>query len=520
MDIFYLKESYEAIGFAYLWLSIFNGVGMGAKAASDKNQNPTGPLMFKQKVNNWRFKRVHYLAVLVSVAVVFGVVGWKLTHSQCIKDQCEIVGTPVVEHEYTVIRHADVNGEDLMHVQARDLTTVRKVCDLFDDCGGFNSNGWLKTKVLVHVSGPADLYVKGDQKSESHVVNTALSTQCPSDLQDGYQEMMKRMKIYVYDLMSTVKYRTLRNDGYGIERIFSEQLMQSPLRTRKPEEATFFFIPIRCSTYILQSSLEYQGIIEAKLYVSEMIANIQSTFPYWKRTNGADHFYICSHDIGAGVGTNLLKNVIALVNTADYEDPYFVPHKDISLPPKPTHGYNSLASHGKGGYGIDPKYRTILAFFAGDVTSGRVRPAMWRHFANDPDFTMIDREVAHKVYIKYLQQSKFCLVPRGREVWSPRLMDAVFYGCIPVIISDHYHLPLQGIVDWNTFSVIVPEFQILELKRILLEVSVAEVERMQEKLAVVYKKFVWNSPAQPQDAFHSAMLLLWQRRHYIRYHVR
>jgi len=33
-------------------------------------------------------------------------------------------------------------------------------------------------------------------------------------------------------------------------------------------------------------------------------------------------------------------------------------------------------------------------------------------------------------------------------------------GCIPVILSDHYHLPLQGIVNWSEFSVIVREDEV------------------------------------------------------------
>ena len=51
------------------------------------------------------------------------------------------------------------------------------------------------------------------------------------------------------------------------------------------------------------------------------------SYPFWSRSNGADHFYICAHEIGAGIGDGVLKNAIALLNTADYSDPYFIPHK-------------------------------------------------------------------------------------------------------------------------------------------------------------------------------------------------
>lgn len=457
-----------------------------------------------------------YIVGFIILLIVFFLV-WKsgqISLSQCLEQQC--AGNVVLEHTYTVTRHTDVNGEDLMHVQARDLDVVKRVCDLFEECAGFNSNGWLKTKVSMHVPGPADLYIKGAARESAR--HATIDVSYPSSsVSNDYAHMMKTMKIYIYETSVGLKHHTLRSGGYGVERMLMEQLAKSPFRTRKPEEAHFFFIPLRCSAYILGFPLEEDGIRAAKQYAGEMLAQIQSSYPYWDRANGADHFYVCAHDIGAGVGGDLLKNSIALVNTADYEDPYFTPNKDISLPPNPLHGANSLPDAGRGGANIDPKSRTILAFFAGDVTSGRIRPTLWRHFVNDPDFTIVDREVAWSVYLNYLKQSKFCLVPRGREVWSPRLMDAIFYGCVPVILSDHYHLPLQGLVDWTKFSVIVSESQIYQLKAQLRAISDTSLAAMQKQLTEVYRRFVWNNPSKPYDAFYSVMYQLWQRRNVVRY---
>ncbi len=39
-------------------------------------------------------------------------------------------------------------------------------------------------------------------------------------------------------------------------------------------------------------------------------------------------------------------------------------------------------------------------------------------------------------------------------------MDAVWFGCIPVFIADHYVPPLYDMVPWSTFSVTVPESQV------------------------------------------------------------
>jgi hypothetical protein len=64
---------------------------------------------------------------------------------------------------------------------------------------------------------------------------------------------------------------------------------------------------------------------------------------------------------------DLHKNAIGLFNTADYSDPWFVPHKDISLPHHPSHGENSLFVSGRKAREEVSVKRLILAFFAGNM---------------------------------------------------------------------------------------------------------------------------------------------------------
>ena len=59
-----------------------------------------------------------------------------------------------------------------------------------------------------------------------------------------------------------------------------------------------------------------------------------------------------------------------------------------------------------------------------------------------------------------LKTTKFCLCARGNKAWSPRLMDALWFGCIPVLIADHYIPPLTELLDWRNISVVVPESQV------------------------------------------------------------
>ena len=112
------------------------------------------------------------------------------------------------------------------------------------------------------------------------------------------------------------------------------------------------------------------GINKAASVVKEMIMDIKHRYSFWNESLGADHFYICAHDMGTEVArladSDLWKNSIGLVNTADYSEPSFIPHKDISLPPHPGRGTIDWSLIGQGGATFDPFLRTKLAFMAGN----------------------------------------------------------------------------------------------------------------------------------------------------------
>ena len=39
-------------------------------------------------------------------------------------------------------------------------------------------------------------------------------------------------------------------------------------------------------------------------------------------------------------------------------------------------------------------------------------------------------------------------------------MDALWFGCVPVIISDHYVLPLGNLLNWDDIAYRIPESQV------------------------------------------------------------
>ena len=39
-------------------------------------------------------------------------------------------------------------------------------------------------------------------------------------------------------------------------------------------------------------------------------------------------------------------------------------------------------------------------------------------------------------------------------------MDALWFGCVPVIISDRYVLPLENLLNWDDIAYRIPESQV------------------------------------------------------------
>lgn len=100
---------------------------------------------------------------------------------------------------------------------------------------------------------------------------------------------------------------------------------------------------------------------------------------------------------------DLLKNAIALVNTADSAMPGYVPHKDITLPPNVGDGCPTC-TQGSGspapGWDVVSRSRIgPLAFFAGNLGRGRVRPLAYKLLANQPGFELVDGVLASERWV-------------------------------------------------------------------------------------------------------------------------
>lgn len=112
-----------------------------------------------------------------------------------------------------------------------------------------------------------------------------------------------RLKVYVYDLPSKYNKKLLQKDPRCLTHMFAAEifmhrfLLSSPVRTRNPDEADWFYTPIYPTCDLTPTGLPLP--FKSPRMMRSAIQLISSNWPYWNRTEGADHFFVVPHDFGA-----------------------------------------------------------------------------------------------------------------------------------------------------------------------------------------------------------------------------
>ncbi|KAJ4970566.1 hypothetical protein NE237_003665 [Protea cynaroides] len=335
----------------------------------------------------------------------------------------------------------------------------------------------------------------------------------PRAFHRSYLAMEKQFKVFVYEEGEP----PLFHNGpcksiYSMEGTFIHRMeMDSQFRTRDPEKAHVFFLPfsvVMMVRFVYVPNSHDTGPIRETIL--DYVDIISTKYPFWNRSLGADHFMLACHDWGPMSSTfvpHLYKNSIrALCNANTSEG--FNPSKDVSFPE--IHLKTGLTNGLVGG--PSASRRPILAFFAGGK-HGTIRLLLLEHWKNkDEDVQVFEYLPRNMSYEEKMRKSKFCLCPSGYEVASPRIVEAIYAGCVPVLISDHYVPPFSEILNWKTFSVEVRVAEIPNLKRILMDISSRQYIKMQRRLIQVRRHFELHSPPERFDVYNMILHSVWLRR--------
>ncbi|CAK9079335.1 Probable glycosyltransferase At5g11130 [Durusdinium trenchii] len=265
--------------------------------------------------------------------------------------------------------------------------------------------------------------------------------------------MRERLRLYIYptDFHCDQRRPKNTNRGYMAEWNFYDRARKSSLRVtwriidmvQDPENASIYYIPTFTSCWRSQGRSRGEGGQQAGKRMQQMLKDVASNFPFFQRNHGQRHIWVSAHDMGkaepllVGCKQNtgpslcsdaalsltemLAKNSSALVNTADDAE-----HTKLE----------SFAACGLGGDG-----------------------GSW--FA----------------YERSLAESDLCLAPRGSRVWSPRLFEMIWFGCIPAgqILKTYLDDPKR-------------------------------LEQMRRKVFRIRKTFMWHDEDTNGDAFELALL--------------
>lgn len=298
-------------------------------------------------------------------------------------------------------------------------------------------------------------------------------------------------------------------------------MLTSPRTVTTVDADTFFYLPLFPSYWrgAVRSLPEaFDLVLQNALQQLSALSPNGSSF---KARDGRHHLYENGHDIAKPFGKTLLNMTrsSALVNSAEIPERKctssihcrFNPRLDVSLPCNANVKMSQWASHAN--LSADTP-RSYVVFYAGDIVNS-MRKRMVTSFQGIPNTRIFVRRytastTAHHISPqRYMPHSDFCLCPRGNAVWSPRLMEAIWFACIPVIVADNYWLPQGCFWDWKEMSLMIPENRSSDVAHIVLQFAVKKqwVIKARRALLRVRGFFMWHAPrATPGDAFEMTML--------------
>jgi hypothetical protein len=161
--------------------------------------------------------------------------------------------------------------------------------------------------------------------------------------------------------------------------------------------------------------------------------------------------------------------------------------------------------------------RDHFVFFAGSIKpwlpsySRGVRQYIAEHFSSRPDWYVFKRTEAlsptmRANYLDHMRRSLFCLCPEGLFAFTPRVVEAILSGCIPVVFSERIDHPFaSSAVPYASIVVHIPASAIAELPSRLAALSPEDVARRLRAIGDAAPALLYHSPPAAGDALYRAL---------------
>eukprot|EP00434_Breviolum_minutum_P036115 symbB.v1.2.031987.t1/scaffold3776.1/size50502/2 len=292
------------------------------------------------------------------------------------------------------------------------------------------------------------------------------------------------LKIFVYETDFAQK-PVMCSQGMFADEVFVHKfLQQSACRTEFPEEADVFFVPMYASCVMSKEN------IFAKEMDSIYTTLVREKLPYLE-SRGKDHVFLWSSETYAFpswskyIADSMFLSVEAVpIECTDYDALWnyteenaeafqqncrhchecFAFSKDYVIP-----GFVEKWSIEKMKYHEKPHAeRSYTACYHGadsdamaiyHYANATVRNAL-QTLKGRANFSIGYRFKRVTDYFERIGDCHFCFAPKGVGYWSNRLYEVLFAGCIPVILSDHIGLPFMDFLDWESFSLMWPMWEV------------------------------------------------------------
>ena len=125
----------------------------------------------------------------------------------------------------------------------------------------------------------------------------------------------------------------------------------------------------------------------------------------------------------------------------------------------------------------NPLYKVC---FVGALGTHVVRRQLIEKYNNREDFYFGEGDL--ELFCNIMDDSTFCLCPRGTGKTSLRIYEALQMGCIPIYIYDDLWLPFKDLIKWEDICILVHTKEVDKIGSIVDNITSERIYEMQQNI--------------------------------------